>query len=77
MKRGLDRFVPDTARRLIEENPQSPALQKSTKDVTVLFLDIQGYTVLSEELAPALLNEIVENYFSMYLSDPRRGRRHQ
>src|SRR4029453_5703852 len=42
-----------------------------TKDVTVLFLDIQGYTVLSEELAPAFLNEIVENYFSMYLSDIR------
>jgi class 3 adenylate cyclase/HAMP domain-containing protein len=71
VKRGLDRFVPDTVRRLIEENPQSPALQKSTKDVTILFLDIQGYTVLSEELAPAFLNEIVENYFSMYLSDIR------
>jgi class 3 adenylate cyclase/HAMP domain-containing protein len=71
VKRGLDRFVPDTVRRLIEENPQSPALQKTTKDVTVLFLDIQGYTVLSEELPPALLNEIVENYFSMYLSDIR------
>ena len=71
VKRGLDRFVPDTVRRLIEENPQSPALQKSAKDVTILFLDIQGYTILSEELAPALLNEIVENYFSMYLSDIR------
>ena len=71
VKRGLDRFVPDTVRRLIEENPQSPALQKSAKDVTILFLDIQGYTVLSEKLVPALLNEIVENYFSMYLSDIR------
>jgi class 3 adenylate cyclase/HAMP domain-containing protein len=71
VKRGLDRFVPDTVRRLIEENPQSPALQKSAKDVTILFLDIQGYTVLSEQLPPALLNEIVENYFSMYLADIR------
>jgi class 3 adenylate cyclase/HAMP domain-containing protein len=71
VKRGLDRFVPDTVRRLIEENPQSPALQKTAKDVTILFLDIQGYTVLSEQLAPALLNEIVENYFSMYLADIR------
>jgi len=71
VKRGLDRFVPDTVRRLIEENPQSPALHKSVKDVTVLFLDIQGYTALSEQLAPALLNEIVENYFSMYLADIR------
>jgi hypothetical protein len=48
VKRGLDRFVPDTVRRLIEENPVSPALQKSAKDVTILFLDIQGYTVLSD-----------------------------
>ena len=71
VKRGLDRFVPDTVRRLIEENPQSPALQKSAKDVTILFLDIQGYMVLSEQLPPALLNEIVENYFSMYLADIR------
>jgi class 3 adenylate cyclase/HAMP domain-containing protein len=71
VKRGLDRFVPDTVRRLIEENPQSPALQKTAKDVTVLFLDIQGYTALSEELAPGLLNEIVENYFSIYLADIR------
>ena len=71
VKRGLDRFVPDTVRRLIEENPKSPALHKSVKDVTVLFLDIQGYTVLSEQLPPALLNEIVENYFSMYLADIR------
>jgi class 3 adenylate cyclase/HAMP domain-containing protein len=71
VKRGLDRFVPDTVRRLIEENPQAPALQKSAKDVTVLFLDIQGYTALSEKLAPGVLNEIVENYFSMYLADIR------
>jgi class 3 adenylate cyclase len=71
VKRGLDRFVPDTVRRLIEENPQSPALQKSAKDVTVLFLDIQGYTALSEALEPGVLNEIVENYFSMYLADIR------
>ena len=71
VKRGLDRFVPDTVRRLIEENPQAPALQKVAKDVSVLFVDIQGYTALSEELPPAELNEIVENYFSMYLSDIR------
>jgi class 3 adenylate cyclase/HAMP domain-containing protein len=71
VKRGLDRFVPDTVKRLIEENPQAPALQKVAKDVSVLFVDIQGYTTLSEELATAELNEIVENYFSMYLSDIR------
>ena len=41
VKRGLDRFVPDTVRRVIEENPDAPALQKVPKDVTVLFVDIE------------------------------------
>ena len=31
VKRGLDRFVPDTVRRLIKENPQSPALRKAQR----------------------------------------------
>jgi class 3 adenylate cyclase len=73
VKRGLDRFVPDTVRRAIETNPDGPALLKAPKDVTVLFLDIQGYTRLSEELPPDKLNEVVERYFSLFLSDIREG----
>ena len=69
VKRGLDRFVPDTVRRLIEENPDAPGLHKVAKDVTVLFLDIEDYTRLSEELPREKLNELIEHYFSLYLSD--------
>lgn len=72
VKRGLDRFVPDTVRRLIEENPDSPSLDKAPKDVTVLFLDIEGYTRLSEQLPREELSQLVERYFSLYLSDIRR-----
>jgi class 3 adenylate cyclase/HAMP domain-containing protein len=69
VKRGLDRFVPDTVRRLIEGNPDAPALQKVAKDVTVLFLDIEGYARLSEACTREEMNALVERYFSLYLAD--------
>lgn len=72
VKRGLDRFVPDTVRRLIERNPESPSLEKAPRDVTVLFLDIEGYTRLSEQLPREELSLLVERYFSLYLADIRR-----
>jgi class 3 adenylate cyclase len=36
-----------------------------------MFLDIEGYTRLSQELPRQALSEIVERYFSLYLSDIR------
>lgn len=71
VKRGLDRFVPDTVRRAIEENPAAPRLVKTAKDVTVLFLDIEGYTRLSEELPRQTLHAVVERYFSLFLTPIR------
>lgn len=71
VKRGLDRFVPDTVRRALEENPDATSLQKRTQDVTVLFLDIEGYTRLSEQLPREGLTALVERYFSLFLSDIR------
>jgi class 3 adenylate cyclase len=67
MKRALDRFVPETARREIEAHPDAPQLDKTTRDVSVLFLDIEGYAALSERLPRAALNDIVERYFSRFL----------
>jgi class 3 adenylate cyclase len=71
VKRGLDRFVPDTVRRLIEQDPDAPDLQKHPRDVTVMFLDIEGYTRLSQELPRDTLSTMVERFFSLYLSDIR------
>jgi class 3 adenylate cyclase len=71
MKRALDRFVPETARREIEAHPEAPQLDKTTRDVSVLFLDIEGYAGLSERLPRAVLNEIVEGYFSRFLAPIR------
>lgn len=58
-------------RRAIEANPDAPGLAKKAKDVTVLFLDIEGYTRLSEELPRPALNALVERYFSLYLASIR------
>jgi class 3 adenylate cyclase/HAMP domain-containing protein len=71
VKRGLDRFVPDTVRRAIEANPDTPALGKTLRDVTVLFLDIENYTRLSEEMTREELTRLIERYFSLFLTDIR------
>jgi class 3 adenylate cyclase/HAMP domain-containing protein len=71
VKRGLDRFVPDAVRRAIETNPDAPGLAKAAKDVTVLFLDIEGYSRLSETLPRPALNALVERYFSLFLASIR------
>ncbi|OGK94701.1 MAG: hypothetical protein A2W08_08235 [Candidatus Rokubacteria bacterium RBG_16_73_20] len=71
VKQGLDRFVPETVRRAIEENPEAPGLGKTARDVSVLFLDIEGYARLSEALPRPTLNAIVERYFSLFLAPIR------
>ena len=71
VKHSLDRFIPETVRRAIEENPEAPGLEKKSKDVSVLFLDIEGYTRLSEALPRPVLNALVERYFSLFLASIR------
>lgn len=63
----LTKFVPQSVKRLIKENPAAPELEKREHDVSVLFLDISGYSRLSEQLPPAALNTLVEQYFSLFL----------
>ena len=50
------KFVPLAVRRLVEANPEAPALEKQEQDVSVLFLDMSGYTRLSQQLTPTALN---------------------
>jgi class 3 adenylate cyclase len=69
VKTHLDKFVPASVRRLIEHNPTAPALDKHEQDVSVLFLDIAGYTSLSEALDQDKVNYLVERYFSSFLDD--------
>jgi len=67
IKDHFAKFVPEAVKRLVAANPEAPELAKRERDVTVLFLDISGYTRLSERLAPERLNTLVERYFSAFL----------
>src|SRR5688500_19603076 len=67
LKGELSKFVPDAVKRLLEQNPNATELEKKTVEVSVLFLDIAGYTKLSEQLEPRKLNQLVQTYFSSFL----------
>jgi DNA-binding response OmpR family regulator len=67
VKDHFAKFVPEAVKRLVAANPEAPELAKQERDISVLFLDISGYARLSEQLAPAMLNTMVERYFSSFL----------
>ena len=67
VKGELSKFVPETVKRMLEENPHATELEKKNVEVSVLFLDIAGYTRLSEQMEPKRLNQLVQTYFSSFL----------
>jgi class 3 adenylate cyclase/HAMP domain-containing protein len=67
LKGELAKFVPEAVKKLLEDNPNATELEKKTVDVSVLFLDIAGYTRLSEQVEPKKLNQLVQLYFSSFL----------
>lgn len=67
IKLGLQRFVPGTVRKLIEKDPAHHGFEKVERNASVVFLDIEGYTRLSEDTPPEVLNRLVEKYFSAFL----------
>ena len=74
IRTNLAKFVPRTVQDLIERAPDAPELDKREVDVTVLFVDLVGYTRLTERLDPGRVNELVERCFGAYLDEIlRRG----
>src|SRR5439155_11123627 len=67
LKGELSKFVPESDKRLLEQNPNATELEKKNVEVSVLFLDIAGYTKLSEQLEPKRLKHLVQTYFSSLL----------
>ncbi len=60
-------FVPSTVQKILEKNPDAPFSEVTDVDVTILFLDIAGYTHISEHLTQEKVNFIIEKYFSSFL----------
>ena len=67
LKGELSKFVPESVKRLLERDPTAVELEKKAVEVSVLFLDIAGYTKLSEQLDPKKLNQLVQTYFTSFL----------
>lgn len=67
VKGQLAKFVPESVKRLLEQSPDARELEKREADVSVLFLDVEGYTRLSEQLPPQQLNRMIQAYFSSFL----------
>ena len=67
LKGELSKFVPESVKELLERDPGATELEKKNVEVSVLFLDIAGYTKLSEQLDPKKLNQLVQTYFSSFL----------
>jgi len=69
IKSNLAKFVPKTVQTLIEEAPEAPLFDKHEADVSVLFVDITDYTLLSAQLELNQINQIVERYFGAFLDE--------
>lgn len=70
---NLSNFVPRTVLDIVEKNPELLSEEKDRKEVSVLFLDLEGYTHLSATLPEAQVNEIVERMFSRFVDPIHRS----
>ncbi len=66
-------FVPGTVRQMIDSDPDLLSKKKARRDVTVLFLDLEGYTSLSSSRPEAEVNAIIEKIFSSFVDPIHRS----
>lgn len=69
----LSPFVPESVRTIVQNNPERFNQVKENKDVSVLFLDIEGYTTLSSSRSDKEVNEIIERMFSSFVDPIHRS----
>jgi len=70
---NLSAFVPGSVRRMADKNPDLLAREKEQKNVSVLFLDLEGYTALSAGRPDAEVNAIIEKLFSSFVDPIHRS----
>jgi len=67
IKADLCKFVPNTVTRMIETSPTGDILEAKERDISVLFLDIEGYTKITENVGATEVNALIEKYFSVFM----------
>ena len=69
----LSPFVPQSVRKILEKDPELLDKEKEIKDVSVLFLDLEGYTRLSANRSETEVNAMVEKMFSRFVDPIHRS----
>ena len=67
IKSNLYKFVPTVVTQMVENLPTDELQQVRERDISVLFLDIEGYTKITESVGGAEVNTLVEKYFSVFM----------
>ena len=67
VKSELTKFVPHSVQKMIEDRPGGIPMEKEARDVSVLFIDIAGFSAITEKNDHRLVNDMVERHFSAYL----------
>jgi class 3 adenylate cyclase len=68
IKCQLTKFVPSLVVKLVEQDPDQLKLDKTPMDISVLFIDIQGFSRITQSSDQRLVNDMVECHFSEYLN---------
>jgi len=67
IKSNLSKFVPTAVTRLVENASSSEIHEAQEQDISVLFLDIEGYTKITDEIGATNVNTLIEKYFSVFM----------
>jgi class 3 adenylate cyclase len=67
VKANLCKFIPATVSRIIDKSPTGMIPELEDRDLSVLFLDIEGYTGLCERLGDSVVHDIIERHFSVFM----------
>lgn len=70
---NLSAFVPGSVRQMADRNPDLLTREKEQKHVSVLFLDLEGYTALSASRSEQEVNAIIEKLFSSFVDPIHRS----
>jgi class 3 adenylate cyclase len=73
IKSVLGNFVPETAKNIIEKDPEKALLEKYLQDATVLFLDIESFSNLIQRYPQERINRTIESYFSLFFDLIRKN----
>lgn len=67
LKKQLTKFVPHSVVTAVETDPDKVFIEKQLQALSVLFVDIENFSTITEKYDQRMVNHMIENYFSAYL----------